>query len=237
MVDIHARSSKSKASNAFDTIGRGARTPFHTRGILTLRNRSEAAIPVILSSAGSGGLCKEVGECEGAGAVLCSAVCAVDIRVACSRRCCTPATARSLTCNSSLSGRMHPCAGTPGCLPRAWGALISIYSPLHLLSALPDFSLCCVCHIYLTGPGGNPRCGDVVLCSAGGWRCMQRAWQVSMSWSNLLLHCGRNARDARAACIRTCCAAAGTVPYLYRRKKVQKDLGEAHGLLQRFTDW
>ena len=26
-------------------------------------------------------------------------------------------------------------------------------------------------------------------------------------------------------------------PIFYRRKKVQKDLGEAHSLLQRFTDW
>ena len=26
-------------------------------------------------------------------------------------------------------------------------------------------------------------------------------------------------------------------PIFYRRKKVQKDLGEAHGLLQRFADW
>ncbi len=88
----------------------GARMP---EGFSISRNRSEAAIPVILSSAGSGGVCKDLGECEGGGAVLCSAVDAVPETPGQPAAGCT-VRQQPRACWQHMSDRTYPCAGSSG---------------------------------------------------------------------------------------------------------------------------
>ncbi len=57
--------------------------------------------------------------------------------------------------------------------------------------------------------------------------------ELEQSFSALWTQCQRcqGSLDQDVLCSSRDC------PIFYRRKKVQKDLGEAHSLLQRFTDW